>query len=184
MTARKTIVLTVLSVAILLTFNSLAYASVTAKRYNSVLHQIQNVSGKGLGTRSQPVPFAKYTYRAKQLRSLRRSCRKSSTSVLATWYGGPGDSGTPGHTGYRGDNLIQHPDSFAELSMGSALGGLPHKAKRWIHYGNKSASARKRDIGAGGPRGPKIDLWHTLARRLGFVDGNVTLTIRPCRGVF
>lgn len=56
-----------------------------------------------------------------------------------------------GHTGYRGDNLDSHPDTFAELGNGSALGGLPYMAK--VEF--KTADGRilvayKRDIGGGG----------------------------------
>lgn len=96
-------------------------------------------------------------------------------SVGASEFGGPGDPGT-GTTGYRGDNLAVHPDSYAELSNPgsldfSALGGLPYMTKLRITGPRGSAIAYKRDVGAGGgpvgslPRA--IDLWYALANAIG-----------------
>jgi hypothetical protein len=90
--------------------------------------------------------------------------------VGASYYGGPSDPSS-GVTGYRGDNLMQHPDSYAELNMGHALGGLPYLTPLRVSYGGKSAILKKRDIGAGGgpvdgvPRA--IDLWYEAADALG-----------------
>lgn len=91
--------------------------------------------------------------------------------VTASDFGGPGDPGT-GSTGYKGDNLYQHPDSYAELNMGTALGGLPYLAPLDVTYHGKTARLLKRDIGAGGAglsghvRG--LDLWFEAAKALGF----------------
>lgn len=108
----------------------------------------------------------------------------------ATTFGGPGDPAT-GTTGYKGDNLLQKPNSFAELDMGSAMGGLPYMARvRVIAPGGKSAIAYKRDIGAGGgPVGGHkrgIDLWWQLAQRLGLPDvwSGVVRVQRAARGAW
>jgi hypothetical protein len=95
--------------------------------------------------------------------------------VGATEYGGPGDpsSGTVGSSGV---NLLQHPDSYAELGgytfqTATAMGGLAYGTPLRITWGTHSAIAYKRDIGLGG--GPVdglprvIDLWWELARGLG-----------------
>lgn len=101
--------------------------------------------------------------------------------VTASEYGGPSDS-TAGSTGYRGDNLYQHPDSYAELSTNysaptseldfAALGNLPYLQPLRITYGGVSAIARKRDVGAGGPgiagHPRALDLWFQLAAKIGF----------------
>jgi hypothetical protein len=93
----------------------------------------------------------------------------------ATEYGGPGDPGS-GVTGARGDNLLAHPDSYAELGgltweTATAMGGLPYMTPLRVTWGGRSAIAYKRDFGLGGspvaglPR--VIDLWWRLAGGLG-----------------
>jgi hypothetical protein len=95
--------------------------------------------------------------------------------VGATEYGGPGDpsSGTVGSSGV---NLVQHPDSYAELGgytfqTATAMGGLAYGTPLRITWGGRSAIAYKEDIGLGGgpidglPR--VIDLWWELAGALG-----------------
>jgi hypothetical protein len=95
--------------------------------------------------------------------------------VGATEYGGPGDPRS-GATGARGDNLDQHPDSYAELGgltwqTATAMGGLAYMTPLRISWASHSAIAYKRDFGlGGGPVGglPRvIDLWWQLADRLG-----------------
>lgn len=94
--------------------------------------------------------------------------------VGATEYGGPGDP-TSGTIGASGANLLQHPDSYAELGgytfdTATDLGGLPYMTPLRITWGAHSAIAYKRDFGLGGgpidglPR--VIDLWWELARAL------------------
>jgi hypothetical protein len=94
--------------------------------------------------------------------------------VGATEYGGPGDPGS-GTIGASGANLLQHPDSYAELGgytfqTATDLGGLPYMTPLRITWGGHSALAYKRDFGLGGgpidglPR--VIDLWWELARGL------------------
>src|SRR2546425_13167039 len=99
-------------------------------------------------------------------------------TVTASTFGGPGDPGT-GSTGYRGDNLNQHPDSFAELSKNpgaldfSALGNLPHGTPVTVTNpaNGKSLTLYKRDVGAGGGgvggTHRSIDLWYKAAQQLG-----------------
>jgi hypothetical protein len=101
--------------------------------------------------------------------------------VGATEYGGPGDPSS-GVTGSSGANLLEFPDSYAELGgytfqTATAMGGLPYETPLRITYGASSAIAYKRDIGFGGgpidgmPR--VLDLWWELAGRLGipYEDG-------------
>jgi len=99
----------------------------------------------------------------------------SGQLVGATEYGGPGDPSS-GVVGSSGDNLLEFPDSYAELGgytfqTATAMGGLPYQTPLRITWGTHSAIAYKRDIGFGGgpieglPR--VIDLWWELAGRLG-----------------
>ncbi len=94
--------------------------------------------------------------------------------VGATEYGGPGDPSS-GTIGASGANLVEHPDSYAELGgytfdTATDLGGLPYMTPLRITWGDHSAVAYKRDFGLGGgpiaglPR--VIDLWWELARAL------------------
>lgn len=88
----------------------------------------------------------------------------------ASYFGGPADPGT-GHIGYRGDDLNVHPDSFAELDMGTSLGGLAYGAAVRVVHNGKSIILYKRDIGAGGGGvggyARVIDLWYTAAQKIG-----------------
>lgn len=95
--------------------------------------------------------------------------------VGATEYGGPGDPSS-GVVGSSGANLLQLPDSYAELGgytfqTATAMGGLPYLTPLRITWGDRSAIAYKRDIGFGG--GPvdglarALDLWWELAGQLG-----------------
>lgn len=99
----------------------------------------------------------------------------SGRLVGASEYGGPGDPQS-GVTGARGDNLLQHPDTYAELGgltwqTAAAMGGLQYMAPLRITWGGHSAIAYKRDFGlGGGPVGgfPRvIDLWWQFAGRIG-----------------
>jgi cell wall-associated NlpC family hydrolase len=78
-------------------------------------------------------------------------------------------------------NLLQHPDSYAELGGTSfqtarAMGGLPYMAPVRVTWGQRSAIAYKRDFGLGG--GPVaglprvIDLWWQFASTLGIPYSN------------
>ena len=101
--------------------------------------------------------------------------------VGATEYGGPGDPGS-GVFGSSGANLLELPDSYAELGgtsfqTATAMGGLPYLTPLRVTWGTRSAIAYKRDIGLGGgpvdglPRA--LDLWWQLAGQLGipYEDG-------------
>ena len=63
---------------------------------------------------------------------------------------------------------------YAELSNDylnpdfKALGGLKNGHALKITYKGKTVTATKGDVGAGGPKHPKIDLHINLARELGF----------------
>jgi hypothetical protein len=95
--------------------------------------------------------------------------------VGASEYGGPGDPSS-GTTGASGTNLLEHPDSYAELGgysfqTATAMGGLPYMTPLRITWGEHSTIAYKRDFGfGGGPVGGLsrvIDLWWQLAGVLG-----------------
>jgi hypothetical protein len=99
----------------------------------------------------------------------------SGQLVGASEYGGPGDP-TSGATGASGTNLLEHPDTYAELGgttfqTATAMGGLPYQTPLRVTWGSHSAIAYKRDFGLGGgpiaglPR--VIDLWWQFAERLG-----------------
>ncbi len=99
----------------------------------------------------------------------------SGQTVGATEYGGPGDTSS-GSLGARGDNLLLHPDTYAELGgmtwqTAAAMGGLAYMTPLRVTWGAHSAIAYKRDFGFGGgpidglPR--VIDLWWQFAERLG-----------------
>src|SRR5580700_5469044 len=99
----------------------------------------------------------------------------SGQLVGATEYGGPGDPSS-GVVGSSGANLLEQPDSYAELGgetfqTATAMGGLPYMTPLRITWGDRSAIAYKRDIGFGG--GPidglarVLDLWWELAGQLG-----------------
>src|SRR5437763_1063072 len=96
-------------------------------------------------------------------------------TVGATEYGGPGDPSS-GVLGARGDNLLQHPDTYAELGgltwqTATAMGGLAYMTPLRVTWGGHSAIGYKRDFGFGG--GPVaglprvIDLWWQFSERLG-----------------
>jgi len=95
--------------------------------------------------------------------------------VGASEYGGAGDP-TSATVGASGANLLEHPDSYAELGgntfqTATAIGGLPYMTPLRITWGRHSAIAYKRDLGLGGgqvaglPRA--IDLWWQFAGSLG-----------------
>jgi hypothetical protein len=99
----------------------------------------------------------------------------SGRTVGATEYGGPGDAGS-GSFGARGDSLLAHPDTYAELGgmtwqTATAMGGLAYMTPLRVTWEAHSAVAYKRDFGFGGgpidglPR--VIDLWWQFAERLG-----------------
>ncbi len=116
--------------------------------------------------------------------------------VGATEYGGPGDPSS-GTVGASGANLLEHPDSYAELGgttfeTATAMGGLPYMTPLRITWGRHSAVAYKRDFGLGGgpiaglPR--VIDLWWEFAGALGIPyehgewSGPVTISRPPAAG--
>jgi hypothetical protein len=120
----------------------------------------------------------------------------SGQLVGATEYGGPGDPSS-GVVGASGANLIQHPDTYAELGgttfqTATAMGGLPYMTPLRITWRDHSAIAYKRDFGLGGPPIdglPRvIDLWWEFAIRLripyenGLWSGPVRIARPPSTG--
>jgi cell wall-associated NlpC family hydrolase len=128
--------------------------------------------------------------------SIRLAPPGTGQRVGATEYGGPADPSS-GRIGASGANLIEHPDSYAELGgatfqTASAMGGLPYMTPLRITWGDRSAIAYKRDFGLGG--GPivglrrVIDLWWQFAGALGIPyedglwSGPVTIERPPATG--
>lgn len=115
---------------------------------------------------------------------------KGGETVLATSYGGAGDSPQTreGHGAY--GSLVGHA-AFAELSTNPedpnpaawdyrALGGLPPRTLLRISFHGRSVIAEKLDVGRGGPAHPKIDLWWQTAALLGFNGmGDVQISAAP-----
>jgi hypothetical protein len=116
--------------------------------------------------------------------------------VGASEYGGPGDPSS-GTVGADGENLLEHPDSYAELGgvswqTATDMGGLPYMTPLRITFADRSAIAYKRDFGLGG--GPVaglprvIDLWWELAHGLripyehGLWSGPVRIERPPAAG--
>jgi hypothetical protein len=114
----------------------------------------------------------------------------------ASEYGGPGDPSS-GTVGASGADLLEHPDSYAELGgltfqTATMMGGLAFMTPLRITWGARSAIAYKRDFGLGGgpidgsPR--VIDLWWQMAMRLGIPyehglwSGRVRLERPPATG--
>lgn len=68
--------------------------------------------------------------------------------------------------------MPDHPNSFAELEEGTALGGLPHGTRIRIRdpHSGREATIVKRDIGAGGSNvggyTRAIDLWSPVAEKV------------------
>jgi hypothetical protein len=115
----------------------------------------------------------------------------SGQLVGATEYGGPGDPSS-GIVGASGANLLQNPDSYAELGgdtfqTATAMGGLAYMTPLRVTWGAHSAIAYKRDFGLGGgaveglPR--VIDLWWRFAGSLGipYQDGLWSGPVRVSR---
>lgn len=161
-------------------------STVPAKSFNHELRTRWQLTGKPVKKlATERVDRAIYQkLRANNLKT-KHLCRVHAKRVRATWYDDA--------TGYRGDNLAANPRNFAELSNipgsgdYSALGGLPYRTELWFHNRAHDAEGEKLDIGAGGSRHPKVDLWrgkHGLANALHFSDGFVRITKSPCRGVF
>jgi hypothetical protein len=116
--------------------------------------------------------------------------------VGATEYGGPGDPSS-GTVGSSGTDLLEHPNSYAELGgttfqTATAMGGLAYMTPLRITWARHSAIAYKRDIGLGG--GPVaglprvIDLWWQLAGALdipyerGLWSGAIRIERPPAAG--
>ena len=116
--------------------------------------------------------------RAALILALVVACTWAGTAGATSWhrtgasvFGQPCD---PWETiGYRGDLFATHPLTFAELGMGTYLGGLPYRARLRIKdpVSRRSITLIKTDIGAGGDtvsgvrRGLDV-LWPALRRLL------------------
>lgn len=81
----------------------------------------------------------------------------ASTAGATTWhqtgasvFGVPCDASE--FTGYRGASFAQNPWTFAELGMGTAMGGLPNHARIRVQdpRSHRQITLVKNDIGLGG----------------------------------
>lgn len=146
--------------------------SVTPRTYNKRVRVLDSITGKRHHKASRKVCKSHLRKLLKKIKQARKTCKARALTVTASVYGGRGDDNG---IGYRGDRLFNHSDSFAELNMGSALGGLPLHAKRWVNYRSRTARGTKRDIGGGGAglagTVRAIDLHAPLASRLRFPWG-------------
>lgn len=161
-------------------------STVPAKTYNNKLRIRRTITGNAQRFRSKPVCVDRWRSLLRSIKKQRRVCKANAITTGATWYGGSGDSMTSGTSGAYGD-LSNHPWSFAELGMGSAMGGLAPLSWWYVHSLNngRTKRAQKRDIGGGG--GPVnghtrgFDAWHPLAQYLGLMgNGTVHLAKRNC----
>lgn len=99
----------------------------------------------------------------------------ASYIVGASEFGGPGDPTTPGDTGSCNKHM-SGKHAFAELMMGTGLGGLPCGTKLKIEAigssHNAPVVAERLDIGLGGApvsgHARRVDLWWETARAIGF----------------
>ncbi len=165
---------------------------VTGHAYNNLLRKQKALTGHRPKARNGRVTKCAYIKRKRVVKKAKHDCRRSRKTVTASTFGT--SSGDDNGVGYRGDDLFSYNDSFAELSNPGtldfcALGCLSLHAVRWVHYGGRTERGVKRDVGKGGPglRGTirGIDLHAPFARRLHFGGlGVVTITRRPCKGVF
>lgn len=167
---------------------SVGCPQVRASKWNAQVDRRRDLDGTAGHLRKTKYPVCLRKYKTVKAHNLRRIkvCRSSAKWTGASTFGttASDDNGI----GYRGDNLFSYTDSFAELKMGTALGGLPLHAVRYAHHGRYSARSVKRDIGGGGgavggyERG--FDAHAPLARKL-HINGLavVQLTKKPCRKV-
>lgn len=161
---------------------------VKASKFNSQVDRRRELDGTAGKLYKVKYPVCVRKYKIVKAHNLKRIkvCRSSAKWTGASTFGT--SSGDDNGIGYRGDNLFNYLDSFAELNMGTALGGLPLHAVRFAHHIGYTARSVKRDIGGGGgsvggyTRG--FDAHAPLARKL-HINGLavIQLTKKPCRGV-
>ena len=88
--------------------------------------------------------------------------------------------------GYKGDNLYDGNNWFAELSNDysikdyQSLGGLPYRYRFRITYKGKSQYGMKGDVGAYKNTYPKIGIHKILAERLHFPEQTDYVTLKQC----
>jgi len=162
--------------------------TVSSSKWNRQVDRRRDLDGTAGHLYKVKYPVCVRKYKIVKAHNLKRIkvCRSSAKWTGASTFGT--SAGDDNGIGYRGDNLFSFSDSFAELNMGTALGGLPLHAVRYAHRGRYTARSVKRDIGGGGgsvrgyTRG--FDAHAPLARKL-HINGLavVQLTKKPCRKV-
>lgn len=150
---------------------------VKASRYNKFLYLRAKITGNRKLARklhkTKPVCIKHLVSLKKDIRKKRKKCIRRSILTGASYYGYGDNSPANSASGAYG---TLHNRSFAELGMGSAMGGLPPNSWWYISHAGSNFSVRgeKRDIGAGGgpiaglPRG--IDLYEPLLYALRMRD--------------
>jgi hypothetical protein len=161
---------------------------VSASDYNAGLRVRRSITGNDQDWRRRPVCVSAKVRLKKSIRRQRAKCVKGAIVSGASWYGGPQDSMTKGTSGKYGD-LANAPWSFAELGMGSAMGGLAPRSWWYVNHAGRTKRAQKLDIGKGGgeidgvTRG--FDAWHVLADYLRLKgNGVVKLAKHNCWAVW
>lgn len=155
--------------------------TVTAKKYNAHLRLRAKITGNKKAykklLKSKPVCVKPhYKNLKKSIKKQRKKCKRKAITTGASYYGYGDNSPANSATGAYG---TLHSMSFAELGMGSAMGGLPPRSWWYVAKagGTYSQRGQKLDIGAGG--GPiggytrGIDLWVPFRNSIGLSDNGV-----------
>jgi hypothetical protein len=149
-------------------------ASVRASTYNQLLKVRGSITGHKQRFRHSPVCRTTFGDLKRSTRAARKKCKAHAITSGASFYGGPSDASSGSQGAY---GPLSGTRSFAELDMGTGLGGLPPRSWWFLHHVSRTVHAQKLDIGAGG--GPiqgvhrGIDLWHETLGPLGLSDNAV-----------
>lgn len=163
--------------------------TVAAKKYNAYLRLRGEITGNNKTykklLKSKPVCVRPYYKNLKKsIKKQRKKCIKRSILTGASYYG-YGDN-YPANSAAGAYGTLTN-NSFAELGMGNAMGGLPPNSWWYVSHVGSGFAVRgeKRDIGAGGgpiaglPRG--IDLYEPFLNALGMNDnGAVRVSKTNC----
>lgn len=154
--------------------------TIRAKKYNKYLRLRAQITGNKKQVRklakSKPVCIRQYKKLKKDIRKKRKICKRRAITTGASYYGYGDNSPANSAVGAYG---TLHGYAFAELGMGSAMGGLTPNGWYYVNARGRSHSVRgqKRDIGAGG--GPimgytrGIDLYEPFRNKLELYDNGV-----------
>jgi hypothetical protein len=157
--------------------------TVPAGIYNANVRKLNALKGKKVrrGVHKR-IACSKYRALKKRLLKARADCLRQAQRTEASVYWPGADSG--GMTGSCGHHLSQFKYAYAELGMGTYLGGLRCGQTLYMHGPNgRTVAVPKVDIGYGsGSRGRGIDLWNRTGPAIGIGNGigQVTVSTRNC----